>query len=837
MKSKQKLYIIDGSSYIYRAFYAFSELKTSDGFPTSGIFIVVRLILKLLKEKRPEYGCFLLDGKGPTFRNIIDSSYKANRQKMPEDLSLQIEPILEGVKLLGMPVLISEDAEADDYIASICEKFKSQCEIIIVGTDKDLFQLLDESIVMWDASHKTEKIITKKGFVEQNKISPDVWPLYQALVGDSSDNIKGVPGIGKKSALSILSRFSTIDDIFNNLHKLPPAYQKKLNNQRENVEKCLKLTTLKRDIDVPSTLDFYKIQKMDIEGLKEFFERYEFKSLLKEIETTKGVYEKNQDSKIDIQSLDIEKFRDISEGDNVAILSSGETFFIARGTHRTETRNKEEVVDVINGAKKVFVSSLKELMYNLEPYYFSINNIFDVSLGAYLIDPEMRDYSLERLIGRFLSGPIPSQDRLYNLTLLGEHVFELVLENDLFPLYEEIEMPLVPVLISMEKNGIKIDKNKFRLFLEEVENELSSLTNRIYHRAGEEFNIRSNKQLSYILFQKMGLKPGKKTPKGGLFSTSSEVLDSLKHQHPIIEDILQYRKLEKIRSTYLVPLASMADERDRIHTTFNQLATATGRLSSSNPNLQNIPIRGSLGKKMRSCFIAEDGNVIISADYSQIELRILAHFSEDPYLLSAFLNNLDIHASTAAAIFDKNIEEVSSDDRRKAKTINFGLIYGMGPRKLSRELGISLTEAKNFIEKYFSKLKGVKRFFEQVETEAENNGYVTTLAGRKRHLLNINSKNNNLASQAKRMAINTKVQGSAADIIKLAMIKIYNNDELKEMDVKLLLQIHDELLFECREDVATKVSEIIKHIMSSVWDLNVPLIVDLGVGKNWAEAH
>lgn len=829
-------FVIDGSSFIYRAYYAFQDLKTSWGFPTNAIYILLRLILKIINEKRPQYACFVIDGKGPTFRHDIDPEYKANRLKMPEPLSAQIPIILKGVNLLGIKTVVAESFEADDYIASLCERIKTKHPVVIVGSDKDLFQLLNDNVIIWDPSGKNEKIITYQNFVKEKGISPKLWPLYQALVGDNTDNIKGIPGIGPKSALNIIKRFTSIDDIFTNLHKLPASYQKKLKGQIENVQNYLKLTTLKKDIPIEEKLEDFKVKEIITGEIKNFFEKYEFKSLLKELYT----FPKSNNVKIQQspeQMTEISSLEEIHkhfQGKNVGVYIK-DGVIVGNGDVEFKISQKDHLIEIIKNSKINFVSSLKEVIYFLDHTNIPLDNIFDLSLCAYLIDPEMRNYTLENLLSRFGTNSL-SKNTSSALIDVGKYLIELLEQNELLNLYEEIERPIVPILIQMEKYGIKIDKEKFKQFLDEVSEQLKTLTNNIYHYAGIEFNIRSSKQLSEILFHKMGLKSQKKTPKGEL-STSMEVLEAIKDQHPIVREILTYRRLEKLRSTYLIPLPKLADKNNRIHTNFNQLATATGRLSSSDPNLQNIPIKGDLGFKMRSCFIAEKSHVLISADYSQIELRVLAHFSKDEYLIEAFSKNMDIHTSTAAALFDKTPENITPDERRKAKTINFGLIYGMGPLKLSRELEISLKDAKQFIEKYFSKLIGVKEFYEMVEQEAKKHEYVTTLAGRRRLLPDINSRNQNLAAQAKRMAINTVIQGSAADIIKMAMIDVVNSRELQEMGVKLILQIHDELLFECPEDKAKKASEIIMGKMANVVQLEVPLLVDLGIGKNWAQAH
>lgn len=832
-------FVIDGSSFIYRAYYAYQDLKTSWGFPTNAIYILLRLILKIINEKRPQYACFVIDGKGPTFRHDIDPEYKANRLKMPEPLSAQLPVILEGVKFLGIKTVVAESFEADDYIASLCERIKTKHPVVIVGSDKDLFQLLNDNVIIWDPSGKNEKVITYQTILEEKGIEPTLWPLYQALVGDSTDNIKGVPGIGPKSASNIVRRFSTVDEIFNNLEKLPVSFQKKLHDKLKDVKKYLQLTTLKKDIPIEESIEEFKIKKIDHQKIRDFFEKYEFRSLIKEIrfhpyEDLSINIEKNTENKI-TTGFPLNELIKILQGKSIGIYIKDNEIIVGDTDHEFKIDKKDNLIKILKNAKLSFIPSLKELLYELDHIDIPLDNIFDLSLCAYLIDPEMRNYSTENILKRF--GTHTSNQNICSLLLqVGNYLIELLHQNELLHLYEDIERPIVPILIQMEEYGIKIDREKFKNFLKEVTDTLNILTKNIYYHAGIEFNIRSSKQLAEVLFKKLGLKSKKKTPKGEL-STSMEVLESIKDQHPIVEDILTYRRLEKLRSTYLIPLPKLADKNDRIHTNFNQLATATGRLSSSDPNLQNIPIRGELGAKMRSCFIAEKDHVIISADYSQIELRVLAHFSKDQYLIDAFSKNMDIHSSTAAALFDKAPENITPDERRKAKTINFGLIYGMGPLKLSRELEISMTEAKQFIEKYFSKLTGVKRFYDTVEQDAKKQEYVTTLAGRRRLLPEINSRNQNLASQAKRMAINTVIQGSAADIIKMAMIKIAQDMKLKEMGVKLILQIHDELLFECPEGFAQEAGNIIKKIMSSVVKLDVPLVVDLGIGKNWAQAH
>jgi DNA polymerase-1 len=461
--------------------------------------------------------------------------------------------------------------------------------------------------------------------------------------------------------------------------------------------------------------------------------------------------------------------------------------------------------------------------------------VFDIELAAYLLSPEERNYSLERIrdgLGEEVD--VHPENLGQTVLAVGRLLRARLAGSELMGLLRDLEQPLTEVLVRMQKRGILIDLDRFREFLDMVQAELDRLTASIHEHAGEDFNIRSSQQLAEVLFTKLGLKSKQKTP-GGAQSTSMSVLEGLSGQHPVIDEILEYRMYEKLRSTYLEPLPQLADSGGRIHTTFNQLATATGRLSSSNPNLQNIPIRGSLGPRMRSCFVAAPGAMLVAADYSQIELRVLAHMSEDPTLLDAFAAGDDIHARTAGILFEK--DEVTADERRKAKTINFGLLYGMGPQKLGRELGITLKEAKEFISVYFSKLSRVREFYEEIEEGARSWGYVTTLAGRRRMLPDINSRNANLAQQARRMAINTVVQGSAADIIKKAMLEVDKSPLIGEFGASLILQVHDELLLEAPREKALAVGEAVSDIMGSVYALSVPLSVDWGVGADWSEAH
>ncbi len=848
----EPLFLIDGHAFIYRGFYAYPDFKRSDGFPTSAMFMIFKLVLKLLREETPSRLVFVTDGRGPTYRNELYPDYKANRPRMPEALSVQLDPLKDGLRRLGIPVLEAEGGEADDCIASLAARYKDRCSVVIVGADKDLRQCLDDNVVMWDPSQGKEKIITLDSFVEESGLNPDQWADYQAMIGDSADNIPGIPKVGPKTAMGFLRRFPSLDLLKENFDRLTAKEQTLLAPHMEQVFVYRQLTTLRTDMCTEYGLDDLALKPVD-GSLLDFFGEYEFRSLLAEFRAlaktsarfsaaSQAVREApaaEEAAKSAVQPERVEP-RIVSELGNMAgreVGLHGESGRWILGTDDSETLfmgRDAELSRALAGAT-VHLTSYKNVLEQDRLDLSRCAEVFDIELAAYLLSPEERNYSLERIrdgLGEEVD--VHPENLGQTVLAVGRLLRGRLTGSELMGLLRDLEQPLTEVLVRMQKRGIRIDQAKFGEFLDMVQAELDRLTASIHEHAGEDFNIRSSQQLADVLFTKLGLKSRQKTP-GGAQSTSMSVLEGLSGQHPIIGDILEYRMYEKLRSTYLEPLPQLADSDGRIHTTFNQLATATGRLSSSNPNLQNIPIRGSRGPRMRSCFVATPGATLVAADYSQIELRVLAHMSADPTLLDAFAAGDDIHSRTAGILFDK--DDVTVDERRKAKTINFGLLYGMGPQKLGRELGITLKEAKEFISVYFSKLSRVKEFYEEIEEGARSFGYVTTLAGRRRMLPDINSRNANLAQQARRMAINTVVQGSAADIIKKAMLEVDKSPVIGEFGASLILQVHDELLLEAPRDRAMEVGEVVASIMSSVYALSVPLSVDWGVGADWSEAH
>ncbi|MDO9633243.1 MAG: DNA polymerase I [Humidesulfovibrio sp.] len=960
LDDRDPLFVVDGTSFLYRGFYAFPDLKRSDGMPTGAIYIVLRILLRILKDERPKYLGFFMDGKGPTFRHTMFEPYKAQRPKMPEDLAAQIEPLREAIRLLGLSLTISDGVEADDCIASLAAAHHETRPVIIVASDKDLKQCLTDNVYMWDPAGKNEKVSGIKEFVAENGITPAQWPDLQALMGDSSDNIPGLPGVGPKTAIKIIQEFPTLEDVRDNFDRLPESFRKKLEGRVDDIFLYRELTRLKVDCCPELDLGLLAVRPPDAARLAEFLTTYEFKSLLRDIPAPpapptaaeaaaaawtgpppweNGAIHVGPDARPPQATLMATPLSETQSGPQPAQAgltttdaappaatpapakkpasgaksaqfslfgaspdappplaprpasdlplrtvndpsalppvagkclglvppeNPGEPFRLALDGEAVEiayTGPEDALAAHLAGAEKIAAPSLQELLRRSPAWgQPALALWFDLGLAAYLLRPEDRNYTFERLRLSLYApqgldqAPLPDADEtaplddvfaaapphpdaraLAALALMRSLAKRL--ENaGLSDLLRDLELPLIPVLADMERRGVRIDFAAFKSFLSEVSAQIEHHGKRVQELAGGPINVRSSQQLAEVLFGKLGLKPAGKTP-GGALSTGSDALERLAGQHPIIEEILAFRVAEKLRSTYLEPMPRLADAQARLHTRFNQLATATGRLSSSGPNLQNIPIRGPQGTRMRACFIATPGKLLVGADYSQVELRVLAHFSKDPALLDAFRRDEDIHSRTAALLYDKDSGEITPDERRGAKTINFGLIYGMGPQKLARELGISVNQAKEFISRYFEKLGTLKAFYDTLIEDALVRGYVTTLAGRRRLLPELHSRNQQAQAQARRQAVNTVIQGSAADVIKLAMLRVHADARLAELDARLILQVHDELLLEAPEAAADEAAQLLRGLMQEVTSLLVPLKVDLGIGHTWADAH
>lgn len=866
------LFLMDGTAFIYRSFYANQHLKRSDGFPTNALVLVTRLLLRILREEKPVYFLFAMDGKGKNFRHEEYEYYKANRQSMPEDLAIQIEPVQAMVNALGIPLHIASNYEADDCIASLAQRFQSERPVIILSGDKDLKQCLRSNVFMWDPAAKNEKLYTQEEFMAETGIPPQSWPDMQALIGDSTDNIPGVPGIGPKTAIQIFKECATLEDIKKHLDRLLPKIRAKLEPHLQEMFIWRRLTILKTSVCQDLSLEDLKIKEPDLNQCLSIAKTYEMASIAKEITekifisqtrsvtlTETGSNENPENINKIVSEKVLKKISNLSdlakcENKNVAVIYSNDCEKNEQIKPKISVEDRQEFIwegtqkelcEWLAHAKKIIVADLKPLIKNSVSWQIlvskaGIDRFFDISLAAYLLDPESGDYSFERIAAgwRETIGDIQGEAASFALNLFNILTQNLI-SNGLLELYETIEIPIILVLVAMEERGILIDRKAFQDFLSDVKTEAQNLSNAVFKEVGETFNIRSSQKLGEILFHKLGLTSLKKT-KGGAPSTSQLALEKLA-DNPVVEKVLQFRKLDKMQSTYLEPFPRLLDSEGRIHTHFNQKVTATGRISSSNPNLQNIPVRGQLGSRMRRCFVAASGNLLVAADYSQIELRVLAHLSQDANLLKAFHNNEDIHASTASLVFEISQDQITPDQRRMAKTINFGLLYGMGARKLAAELKITEKAASEFITRYFSRLKGLKEFYEQILRDAENHGYVATMAGRRRWLPGISSSNGQIKAQAQRQAVNAVIQGSAADIIKIAMLGVKNDQLLKEQNAHILLQVHDELLLEAPEQFAQNAAKRVSEIMSNVQPgdaaFTVFLKVETGVGKNWGEAH
>ncbi|WP_461209757.1 DNA polymerase I [Desulfocurvus sp. DL9XJH121] len=877
---KDPVFLVDGHAFLYRFFYAYGDMRRSDGFPTNAIYMFLRMLFGLVRDEDPVYAGFFFDGKGKTFRHEMFTPYKAQRPAMPEDLAAQSEPVRRAVEVMGFPVTVSENVEADDCIAALAARLKTERPVVIVGADKDLKQCLDEGVYLWDPGSKKESLTSLADFNADTGLTPEQWPDFQALIGDSADNIPGVPKIGPKTAVKIMEQFPTLEELQTAVVEGRGDFTKSVRRQLEthlgDAFLYRKLTRLDLTACAGVTLADLRRAPADHGRVQAFLEEYEFRTLLRELprvvppglaeapapEPPKAAADKaparpapagqSQGTLFDMSPVtspapeaDIRRAATAGDlpdlaGRAVGLVPAEGGFYLGLdGEEHLYTGPAAALAPALAKAASVAAPDVKSLL-RADAAWWAVPEAawFDLGLAAYLLSPEDRSYSWEHLSRRLapevLEAPVAGQGN--TARAMAEALRPRLESAGLGDLMRDLETPLIPVLARMEERGVRIDQQAMAAFLDEVSRDLEGLTAKIYEGAGREFNLRSSQQMAEVLFTDLGLKPRGKTP-GGVPSTSFAVLEKIKADHPVVADIQAWRKLEKMRSTYLEPLPRAAGPDGRIHAAFNQLATATGRLSSSGPNMQNIPIRSDMGLRMRACFTADPGNLLVGADYSQIELRVLAHFSAEPTLLDAFRQGQDIHARTAALIFDTAPGDVTRAQRGTAKTINFGLIYGMGPQKLAADLGIKLAEAKEFIARYFERLAGLKAFYESVEAGAREHGFVTTLAGRRRLLPDINSRNQNLQAQARRQAINTLIQGSAADLIKLAMLAVDRDEELAALDAGLILQVHDELLLEAPEKNARAAARRLEEIMARIYDLTVPLAVDHGVGATWAEAH
>jgi DNA polymerase-1 len=887
------VYLVDGSSYIHRAYHAIRHLSNSTGFPTNAVYGFTNMILKLLGEKGPKYVAIAFDAKGPNFRHDIYKAYKANRPPMPEDLVIQLPMIKSVVENLGLKMIEQPGYEADDVIGTLTRMAEEAgWDAIIVSGDKDFRQLISSRVSMWDTMK--DKVIDFDTFSKNYGIEPEQVIDLMSLSGDSSDNIPGVQGVGEKTANILVKTYGSLENVYDHVEEIT---RKKL---KENLKKAKndafmskKLVTIERHVPLKETIRTLGVENPHYEALSDLFRKLEFKGLWERFsireEPEKNEYELclseealhsliERIKKAGYVSVDTETTsKDALQAELVGIsfsLEPNRAYYLPLAHHYLGAPEQLSLKKAVELLKPIFESEAiakigQNIKYDalvLSHHGMELKGFhFDTMVASYVINPGLRQHNLDYLSQHYLSHKMISYEEVVgkgkdqrsfsdvevtrardyscedaDITFRLKHILEKQLrQNQNESLFYELEMPLIPVLMDMELTGIAIDAPFFKEMSRSFLAQLRDLERAIYQEAGMEFNINSPQQLGHVLFEKLQLPTQKKTTKTKAYSTDVKVLTKLAAMpYEIPKLLLRYRTLSKLKSTYLDALVQMMDPKTgRIHTSFNQTVTATGRLSSSNPNLQNIPIRGDEGREIRKGFVARKGWTLLSADYSQVELRVFAHMARDPVFLEAFRKGKDIHTRTASELMGVNDDEVNADMRRVAKAVNFGIIYGMGPHKLSEELGIDLETAKTYLSQYLEKYSGVAKYRKETISTAREQGFVTTLFNRRRYLPDLRHKNHSIRSEAERMAVNTPIQGTAADLIKKAMINIHGRLKREEARSKILLQVHDELLFEIPKEEIQIIPSIVKKEMEEVYTLAVPLKVDINTGKNWGEAH
>lgn len=924
------LVLVDGSSYLYRAFHAFPPLTNSAGEPTGAMYGVLNMLKSLISQVQPSHIAVVFDAKGKTFRDEMFEQYKSHRPPMPDDLRKQIQPLHDIIRALGIPLLVIEGVEADDVIGTLAVAASKANQKVLISTgDKDMAQLVDDNIMLINTMNNT--LLDRDAVIEKYGIPPELIIDYLALMGDSADNIPGVAGVGEKTALGLLQGIGSMAEIYANLDKvaeLPIRGAKKLGDkllaEKEMADLSYRLATIKTDVALDITPEQLTLSASNNDQLTEYFGRYEFKRWLNEVmngadsitnnneqptkinhyQATPALTQDNSDEALPAIQIDrsryetllteadlnhwVEKLKQTklfaldTETDNLDYMAAnlvGISFALENG----EAAYLPLQLDYLGAPKTLekttTLTLLKPILENptiqkvgqnfkYDLTIFARNGIdvqgvaFDTMLESYVLNSTGR-HNMDDLAKRYLGHQTISFEEIagkgknqltfnqIQLEQAAEYAAEdadvtmklqqvlwekLSKEPTLEKLFKEMELPLLGVLSRMERRGVLIDSDALFLQSNEIANRLSELEEQAYVLAGQPFNLASTKQLQEILFDKLGLPVIQKTPKGAP-STNEEVLEELAFSHELPKVLVEHRGLSKLKSTYTDKLPQMVNpQTGRVHTSYHQAVTATGRLSSSDPNLQNIPIRNEEGRRIRQAFIAREGFTVVAADYSQIELRIMAHLSQDQGLINAFTQGKDIHRSTAAEIFGVSLDDVTSEQRRNAKAINFGLIYGMSAFGLSRQLGIGRADAQSYMDLYFKRYPGVQTFMHDIREKAKAQGYVETLFGRRLYLPDINSSNGMRRKAAERVAINAPMQGTAADIIKRAMIQLDQKLQ-NDPDIAMIMQVHDELVFEVRSEKVAFYSELIKTQMEIAADLVVPLIVEVGQGTNWDEAH
>ena len=864
----KKLLILDSNSILNRAFYGVRYLSAKDGTPTNAIYGFLNILLKLIKEQEPDYICAAFDVKAPTFRHKQYEGYKAQRKPMPEGLAAQMPLAKDVLRAMGVTILEKEGYEADDIIgtvARLCEESEISC--FIATGDKDDLQLASDKtkviLTVTKSGYNETIIYDDKAVKEKYRVTPTEFIDVKALMGDPSDNIPGVKGVGEKTAMSLIEKHHSIEYIYENIDDigLKGTMLQKMKDGREMAFMSKELATINRNTPIE-----FNAEKCVFDGFENNGELYE---ILKRLELNSII------KKLDLSGVDNVKenediFKDFSyqvgdknmiSGDKVTVVLDFDgdnisSAAVGAGNNAVVLNEQDDIKELLED------DSIAKVMFDVKEAIVKLNGRIDIknisddtAIAAYLVDPAKNEYTIEKLASEYF-GTVIEKPEVKQLSLLddvetdrseylakcavalgvlNERIGDKIKENGQEKLYQEVELPLVTVLAHLEINGFLVDDHQLKEFADKLGEKIDALTNEIYMLAGEEFNINSPKQLGVILFEKLELKPVKKTKTG--YATNADVLEKLRDKHPIVNFIMEYRQLAKLKSTYCDGLRAVVNPNThRIHSVFTQTVTVTGRLSSTEPNLQNIPTRTELGREIRKMFVAKEGYVLVDADYSQIELRVLAHIANDETMINAFRNNEDIHAVTASQVLGIPLEDVTKEQRSSAKAVNFGIVYGIGEFSLAQDLHISVKEAKAYIESYLEKYHGVRNYMESIKEQAKKDGYVKTMLNRIRYIPELKSPNYNIRQFGERVALNTPIQGTAADIIKLAMVRVDNRLINEGLKSKLILQVHDELIVEAHKDEVDKVKQILSEEMQNAMELNVPLKVDMSTGHSWYDA-
>ena len=864
----KKLLILDSNSILNRAFYGVRYLSAKDGTPTNAIYGFLNILLKLIKEQEPDYICAAFDVKAPTFRHKQYEGYKAQRKPMPEGLAAQMPLAKDVLRAMGVTILEKEGYEADDIIgtvARLCEESEISC--FIATGDKDDLQLASDKtkviLTVTKSGYNETIIYDDKAVKEKYHVTPTEFIDVKALMGDPSDNIPGVKGVGEKTAMSRIEKHHSIEYIYENIDGigLKGAMLQKMKDGRKMAFMSKELATINRNTPIEFNAEECVFDGFENNGeLYEILKRLELNSIIKKLDLS-GVdnVKENEDIFKDFSYQVGDK--NMISGDKVTVVLDFDgdnisSAAVGAGNNAVVLNEQDDIKELLEDdsiAKVMF--DVKEAIVKLNCRIDIKNIADDTAIAAYLVDPAKNEYTIEKLASEYF-GTVIEKPEVKQLSLLddvetdrseylakcavalgvlNERIGDKIKENGQEKLYHEVELPLVTVLAHLEINGFLVDDNQLKEFADKLGEKIDALTNEIYMLAGEEFNINSPKQLGVILFEKLELKPVKKTKTG--YATNADVLEKLRDKHPIVNFIMEYRQLAKLKSTYCDGLRAVVNPNThRIHSVFTQTVTVTGRLSSTEPNLQNIPTRTELGREIRKMFVAKEGYVLVDADYSQIELRVLAHIANDETMINAFRNNEDIHAVTASQVLGIPLEDVTKEQRSSAKAVNFGIVYGIGEFSLAQDLHISVKEAKAYIESYLEKYHGVRNYMESIKEQAKKDGYVKTMLNRIRYIPELKSPNYNIRQFGERVALNTPIQGTAADIIKLAMVRVDNRLINEGLKSKLILQVHDELIVEAHKDEVDKVKQILSEEMQSAMELNVPLKVDMSTGHSWYDA-